>query len=204
MRLYDPGKDGRQWRHYRAPDQPVLRKADLRNVTQDTTSQWHTLGKPQGLWVTPGLEAGFSWPEWCKDEDFLPIGDYQRHIVAFEDGARLLVLDTPESLDLLTNVFGVDALPHIPGLDRRVIDWQAVEAAGYDGVLITPYHWQRRLAHMWYYGWDCASGVVWNMDAIMRIYSGRTLSEISSVYRDHAKAWRKTRSKRDGSETQAA
>ena len=48
----------------------------------------------------------------------------------------------------------------------------APTAAQYAGVIIAPYQWERRLdgdASDWYYGWDCASGCIWNADAIASI-----------------------------------
>lgn len=50
------------------------------------------------------------------------------------------------------------------------IAWEKVEADGFYGIEINPYLWQRRLdGGMWYYGWDCASGVVWNEKAILDV-----------------------------------
>ena len=40
-------------------------------------------------------------------------------------------------------------------LDRRV-----------DGIIIAPYQWYCRMTVDWYYTWDCASGCIWNLDAI--------------------------------------
>ena len=73
--------------------------------------------------------------------------------------ANVLLIDTPEKLDAFNARFGVD--------DNSVhsIAWEKVKAL-YDGVIIAPYHWERRLNLMWYYGWDCASGVIWHLSAI--------------------------------------
>lgn len=47
------------------------------------------------------------------------------------------------------------------------IDWPRVEADGFHGIEISPYLWKRRLeGGMWYYGWDCAAGVIWNKAAV--------------------------------------
>lgn len=50
------------------------------------------------------------------------------------------------------------------------IDWKKVTEE-YQGIIISPYIWQRRLAPhtMWYYGWDVASGCIWDTDAIEEV-----------------------------------
>ncbi|QBI98814.1 hypothetical protein SEA_BOBBY_184 [Mycobacterium phage Bobby] len=45
------------------------------------------------------------------------------------------------------------------------IDWGKV-AADYGGIIIAPYQWSRRMDPHWYYTWDCASGCIWNLEAI--------------------------------------
>ncbi len=47
------------------------------------------------------------------------------------------------------------------------VDWKRV-AELYDGVEIPNYIWEcrLRLEPFWYYGWDCASGCVWNVKDI--------------------------------------
>lgn len=37
-----------------------------------------------------------------------------------------------------------------------------------DGIMIAPYQWDMRLHTLffWYYGWDCSSGCIWNLDCI--------------------------------------
>ena len=51
----------------------------------------------------------------------------------------------------------------------RCINWRAV-AGDYAGLIITPYQWSRRLEpYSWYYGWDCASGCIWDPSAITDI-----------------------------------
>ena len=52
----------------------------------------------------------------------------------------------------------------------RSIDWVKVRKL-YDGVEIAPYQYKRRLHpnFSWYYGWDCASGVIWRpKDAVVK------------------------------------
>jgi hypothetical protein len=50
------------------------------------------------------------------------------------------------------------------------IIWPDV-AKQYDGIIIAPYLWSRRLdsSSRWYYGWDAASGCIWKARAIASI-----------------------------------
>jgi hypothetical protein len=48
------------------------------------------------------------------------------------------------------------------------IDWQRV-AEQHQGIIITPYQWECRYSIDWYYIWDCASGCIWDPDAIESI-----------------------------------
>lgn len=114
--------------------------------------------KPTGLWLS--VEGDDDWRAWCEAEDFnLPS---LKHIsqVTLKPDHNVLVVDTLEALDAFNARFGVADRHAIRG-----IRWDEVRAL-YDGLIIAPYRWERRLDLMWYYGWDCASGVIWNLSAI--------------------------------------
>jgi hypothetical protein len=89
--------------------------------------------------------------------------------------ANILRLGSPAALDVFTAEYG-GAPPIYRALDQRfgertmMIDWRRV-ASVYDGIIIAPYQWSRRLdgGARWYYGWDCASGCIWNATAIARV-----------------------------------
>jgi hypothetical protein len=55
-------------------------------------------------------------------------------------------------------------------MSRFEIEWRKV-AERFDGIIIAPYIWQRRLdlESSWYYSWDCASGCIWNASAVREI-----------------------------------
>ena len=69
------------------------------------------------------------------------------------------------------------------------INWVEVSEM-YDGVEISPYQWKRRLAinFMWYYGWDCASGVIWRPKNTIVKYIGKYSKE------EHASTVQETKS----------
>ena len=51
---------------------------------------------------------------------------------------------------------------------HNYIYWENVQADGYWGVEINPYLWERRFDEgLWYNGWDCASGVIWDKKALI-------------------------------------
>lgn len=128
------------------------------------------LGKPNGLWVSVLGED--DWKQWCIAEGFCLESLQYIHKVALTDQAHIAYISTPEQLDTFHEKYCAPSdfdLKYEYGEDRSAywgIDWGRV-AADYDGIIIAPYLWQRRLmGPSWYYGWDCASGCIWNLDAI--------------------------------------
>jgi hypothetical protein len=132
--------------------------------------------KPPGFWY----EVNDSWFEWCKVEMPHWVGladpstkgkklprDRQpytlRYWVSVQEANLLYISDTTQ-FDEFVRIYGYDRLDSARFMGRPdYIDWIEVANAGYDGVEISPYLWERRLeGGLWYYGWDVASGVVWN------------------------------------------
>lgn len=128
--------------------------------------------KPQGLWYScEGSNLG--WKEWCEAEDFR-IEDLTHGYVLEIDFTQMLVIRTTEELDAFHDEYNIEI---IPSIKMRRIDWEAV-AKRYTGIEIEPYNWQRRLSQtdvmdmLWYYGWDCASGCIWELDALVSFNGG--------------------------------
>ena len=116
--------------------------------------------KPRGLWVSDE-DAEQSWSSWCADEmaDWM-VGTTAYGITLAKD-ARLLVIGDSQGIDDFHRLYSE------PGIGRSYfVDWPAV-AARFQGIIITPYVWERRLSEVsWYYPWDCASGCIWDTAAI--------------------------------------
>lgn len=117
--------------------------------------------KPRGFWVS--VEGEDDWPSWCRAEScFLERLTYVSEIELHKD-ARILT-GHPEMIQ------------HRYGMGRSQHDWidWAWVAKEYDGVIIAPYCWDSRMEVPFYYGWDCASGCIWNPSAIdaIRILEG--------------------------------
>lgn len=142
-------------------------------------------GKPDGLWVS--VEGEDDWKGWCEAEAFaLHCLEYV-HEVTLTEGANVLMISTGKELEAFhaqwsvedefnrkmaereRDLWGAD-LARAERFRRNhwPVQWKKV-AAEYDGIIIAPYLWSHRLdGPFWYYGVDCASGCIWNLDAIDR------------------------------------
>ena len=112
--------------------------------------------KPSGFWITDDSEN--CWRSWCMSERFSLESLTHKHEIVLDE-SNILILRCPYDLDDFSRDFGTS---------HWCIDWPKV-AARYDGLIITPYQWERRMDHDWYYGWDCASGCIWKANAIKDI-----------------------------------
>jgi hypothetical protein len=108
--------------------------------------------KPAGFWVS----VGSGWADWCEGEEFRTENLVHTYRVRLVPDANVLTIGDVDGLDGFTDTHQ---------LDRYHLDWPKV-AANHQGVVIAPYQWSRRFEHLWYYGWDCASGCIWDLSAI--------------------------------------
>lgn len=116
------------------------------------------LMKPNGLWLS--AEGAHSWKEYCTGESWGL--KYLAHCaeIVLRPAAEILRITSVAELDDFSAHYSNGDIH-----DCRAVDWSRV-AQFYDGILIAPYQWERRTSFMWYYTWDCASGCVWNLNAI--------------------------------------
>ena len=141
---------------------------EVRSVAQRDTHHPAGIGKPRGLWVS--VEGEDDWRAWCTSENFGIENLKWETEVFLADDARILRLSSAAEIDDFTRRY-VRAHPDHPELRAlQVPDWQEIEKS-YQGIIIAPYCWQRRLSDhtFWYYGWDCASGCIWDATAIVRL-----------------------------------
>jgi len=130
--------------------------------------------KPRGLWLSVVVDGECDWTRWCESEWPTWMRGKQKHEVRLAPDANVLRLSSPADLDRFTREYCIDRFPldqpapYARRLESLWVRWDAV-AALYDGIIIAPYCWQRRLTLLWYYGWDAASGCIWNARAIERI-----------------------------------
>lgn len=118
--------------------------------------------KPKGFWY----EVDGDWRRWNDDDHagFTDGGFLHRVVLGSE---RMLYIRSVAELDDFDSAYHVTRRVDGRGYGLGFYDscegirWDEV-AATYDGIEIAPYQWERRLSgHLWYYGWDCASGVIW-------------------------------------------
>lgn len=121
--------------------------------------------KPNGLWYS----MGNSWKDWCRGEAF-KLEDFQYCTRLFINPNKMLHLRSVKDIDLFTERYGVDPYISEDGsfTSTSRINWDAV-AQKYGGIEIPTYIYKRRMdgGATWYYGWDCASGCVWDTGILM-------------------------------------
>ena len=123
----------------------------VRPTAQDRTS------KPNGLWYS----IGPAWAEWCVEASFGLDRFVWLHRLTV-DTTRFVVLATPEDVRNFA-----DTYRH----DRYGLDWKVV-AREYQGIEASPYFHELGLfdsSMLWYYGWDVASGCVWEPSAVLGV-----------------------------------
>lgn len=129
-----------------------------------------TFGKPVGFWVSVSGED--DWPSWCRGEEFgLNCLQFAQQ-VTLAAAANVLWISSGDDIDAFHEKWSIET-----EFERRYgthgswpIDWHKV-ALRYDGLIIAPYQYSRRFSPDWYYGWDCASGCIWNLAAIASVES---------------------------------
>lgn len=140
----------------------TLVSVESRNQTGNTSSH----AKPSGLWVS--VEGEDDWKTWCIENDVRLERLNKPHEIVLSDDANILRLCSEINIDTFTTRFGRRSKDGFTG--TYAIDWPAV-ATEYQGIIIAPYVWSRRLSRhtFWYYGWDCASGCIWDAKAVSSI-----------------------------------
>lgn len=121
--------------------------------------------KPNGFWVS--IKGDDDWKSWCESENF----NLDKLVVSYEvklkKNANIIHLKTP------IEVFEFGKKFYLKNSDWQLknycgqIKWDDVKN-NYQGIIISPYQWVCRMAveSRWYYGWDCASGCIWDLDCV--------------------------------------
>lgn len=144
-----------QLRHYGASPVTLDRTRRYKNWRHD---------KPAGLWVSV-LGGSPDWAQYCRHEEFDVEHLTVEHEVVLAPDAKILHLTTAEAVAKLQLDYPLSDDDIL--LDYGV-DWDRV-CRDYQGIIITPYQWSCRFSVHWYYGWDCASGCIWDMSAIQSL-----------------------------------
>lgn len=141
--------------------------------------------KPDGLWYSAST-GDDGWVEWCKEADFR--GEYLKHQhELIIDTSKILLITTSDQLHQLLVEYPTLSYAHYNAVlySKRMrtvptFDWAPLQK-DYSGIEISPYLYQWRMplcpiigikypvpqeGVMWYYAWDCASGVIWDLTAV--------------------------------------
>jgi len=120
--------------------------------------------KPHGFWVS--VQGDRDWKDWCEAEEFNLESLRHTHTVELKQSANVLLVSTAAEIEKFHNTFSTESNDFL----YPTIKWDEVQKQ-YDGVVIAPYQGAYRLHcdYMWYYGWDCASGCIWNLEAIQDV-----------------------------------
>ena len=120
--------------------------------------------KPSGLWVTDMGEP-YNWFNWCLQENFsIDKLKYQYKIEI--DITKIKIVDTLDKFERFHNYY-YDCV--VNG-----VSWDTL-AEYYKGIIISPYRNDRssiknyNFYKDWYYGWDVASGCIWDTSCIANI-----------------------------------
>lgn len=149
---------------------------DIRSVKQSVKGE----AKPRGLWLSDEDDSG--WFDWCSGEEFALERLHYEYEVTLSDKANILHIKSAGGLQAFQDEFvdkrETSVNQHIlRDYVNKKYEWQPhtyeirwdLVAKKYDGIIISPYIWSERLGNkMWYYGWDCASGCIWNKEAIAK------------------------------------
>lgn len=107
--------------------------------------------KPRGLWY--GI--GPSWINWVRSQ--MPEWELNNVFKIDIDIDKILKISNSDELLAFNKEYGTTSQFY------NVIDWSRV-ASEYGGIEISPYNHKLRMSRevFWYYGWDVASGCIWD------------------------------------------
>ena len=119
---------------------------------------------------------------------FRPEALRYRHTVTILDASRVLFLRNARDIDMFTRRYGRDLsaniellqdtetpellragtgmiFPRSSGGFSNYIMWAQV-AERHSGIVVDPYSRARSRTYLWYYGWNCAGGCIWDTGII--------------------------------------
>lgn len=127
--------------------------------------------KPNGLWYECQDGSSETWKEFCTVGITDGYGKYDStyNVILKDSGYHILHITDDRHFEKFHKMYSVNH-PADPdgtkGFDK-MIDWPRV-AEDYAGIEICPYLSDKRNDDdaFWYYGWDVASGCIWNPQGV--------------------------------------
>jgi len=137
--------------HFTDKDSLDLKMKYSQNFTKDF--------KPRGLWVSN--ENDFGWMHWVEAEKFKDVPYKYCFEVILNSKNNVLFLETKNQF------LAFQEKHRVENMSTFNMDWNSI-VKHHQGLVIPKYFWDFRLAEgsMWYYGWDCASGCIWDLKAV--------------------------------------
>lgn len=128
-------------------------------------SKLHWQSKPRGLWFS--VEGPEDWKWWCEAENFCIENLKISYELKIKEKSKILWIETEKDIFEMTNKYPMRTRSYDIFSDTYQLNWKKVKEE-YQGIVIPKYFWECRLAleSCWYYGWDCASGCIWDVDCI--------------------------------------
>lgn len=137
----------------------IMSHEDNINFKATPIENQSTTQKPRGLWYAIGTEwidwVRFEMPDWETNNVFkIDINESKMKLITSYD--QLKEFDLEYGVKRVGNTYG------------GLIDWKKV-ANDYGGIEISPYIFEARFGLYWYYGWDIASGCIWDNGVITNV-----------------------------------
>ena len=134
--------------------------------------------KPNGLWYECQDGSSETWKEFCTlgmSKGYQYDSTYNVMLNDYE----ILFIPDEHHFEKFYKMYSVDH-PSGPKFDK-MIDWPKV-AEHYAGIEICPYLSNKRMDDdsFWYYGWDVASGCVWDSSGVKEIIQAGDCGEPST------------------------
>lgn len=149
----------------------LLTKHSKNNYVFDNTKTYNqtTGAKPNGFWFSND-DCEDNWEQFCTKEQFCLESLTFKKLFKFSDSSNVLIISNLKEFDAFCDSYVIKNDNTYGFFSSNNIDWNAVSEK-YDGIYIPNYYWERRNSDhsCWYYGWDCASGCIWNLSAIEEI-----------------------------------
>lgn len=119
--------------------------------------------KPAGFWLSDE-SANISWKKWCIAEEYR-LSRLSHWTDFFVDLTDVLLIENKSKL--------LDFHEKFRKRRKNIINWKRLSKK-YKGIIITPYLNECRFDKVvdWYYTWDVASGVFWDVSCLDRIQHG--------------------------------
>jgi hypothetical protein len=141
--------------------------------------------KPNGFW----FDVNGGWKRWCEAAEFRLETFRYRHTVTIRDKSKILFLrnsknvdaftseygqnlsgriqflQSPQELDKFAQNYGQDLFSEIQRQFSNYILWSKV-VERYSGIIIAPYSRTMSQTYLWYYGWNCSGGCIWDLSIV--------------------------------------